>query len=278
MDKEKMDKDLFEDEMLTDEFDGGNKKGWVPVVFALLMILVIGGVVVGMKLYEKYSYSKETMDLSEYYKVVQEGKAAMVVGDEIVQEQAVIRDGNYYLPLSFVKQNLNDKFYYDRSEKLLLFTTPTELYEMPLDSASYTVAEQPQEYEKVIWILQDEVPYVELDFVSQYSDFLSEIHEAPSRVQIYLETVTKQVATVGKNTAVRYRGGIKSEVLKDVKKGDRVYVLEQMETWSKVKTEDAIIGYVENKRRLPKENLLLLRQGMNYRRAVNKTEMRLQLL
>ena len=112
MDKEKMDKDLFEDEMLTDEFDGGNKKGWVPVVFALLMILVIGGVVVGMKLYEKYSYSKETMDLSEYYKVVQEGKAAMVVGDEIVQEQAVIRDGNYYLPLSFVKQNLNDKFYY----------------------------------------------------------------------------------------------------------------------------------------------------------------------
>jgi len=37
-------------------------------------------------------------------------------------------------------------------------------------------------------------------------------------------------------------------VLADVKKGDKVYVLEQMETWAKVKTKDSVIGYVEIKR------------------------------
>ncbi len=247
MDKEK-DRDLFDDDMFDDEFDGGNKKGWVPVLLAFLLIVIVGGAAVGMKLYEKYSYSKETMDLSEYYGITQEWQTAMIVNDEVVEEQAVLREGNYYLPLSFVKQNLNDKFYYDRHEKLLLFTTPSQLYEIPVNSASYTIADDPQQYEKTIWILQDEVPYVELDFVAQYSDFLSEIHDAPARIQIYLAAETKLTATIGKDTAVRYQGGIKSDVLKDVKKGDRVYVLEQMETWSKVKTEDSVIGYVENKR------------------------------
>ena len=241
MDKEK-------DDLFDEEFEGGHKKGWVPVLFALLMIIVVGGGAVGMKVYEKYSYSKERMDLSQYYGVMQQEQVAMIVGDEVIEEQAVLRDGSYYLPLSFVKQNLNDKFYYDRYEKLLLLTTPTQLYEIPLNSASYSVAGEVQTHEKTVWILQDEVPYVEMDFVSQYADFLSAVYDAPARVQIYLQSETKEIAKIGKDTAIRYQGGVKSEVLKDLKKGDKVYVLEQMETWAKVKSEDSVIGYVENKR------------------------------
>lgn len=241
MDKEK-------DDLFDEEFEGGHKKGWVPVLFALLMIIVVGGGAVGMKVYEKYSYSKERMDLSQYYGVMQQEQVAMIVGDEVIEEQAVLRDGSYYLPLSFVKQNLNDKFYYDRYEKLLLLTTPTQLYEIPLNSASYSVAGEVQTHEKTVWILQDEVPYVEMDFVSQYADFLSAVYDAPARVQIYLQAETKEIAKIGKDTAIRYQGGVKSEVLKDLKKGDKVYVLEQMETWAKVKSEDSVIGYVENKR------------------------------
>ena len=241
MDKEK-------DDLFDEEFEGGHKKGWVPVLFALLMIIVVGGGAVGMKVYEKYSYSKERMDLSQYYGVMQQEQVAMIVGDEVIEEQAVLRDGSYYLPLSFVKQNLNDKFYYDRYEKLLLLTTPTQLYEIPLNSASYSVAGEVQTHEKTVWILQDEVPYVEMDFVSQYADFLSAVYDAPARVQIYLQSETKEIAKIGKDTAIRYQGGVKSEVLKDLEKGDKVYVLEQMETWAKVKSEDSVIGYVENKR------------------------------
>ena len=55
MDKEK-DRDLFEDDLFDDEFERGHKKGWVPVLLALLMILLVGGAAVGMKLYDKYSY------------------------------------------------------------------------------------------------------------------------------------------------------------------------------------------------------------------------------
>lgn len=259
MDKEKKEKDLFDDDMFDDEFERGNKKGWIPVFLAILLILIVGGAAVGMKLYEKYSYSKEQMDLAEYFGISQEWQTAMIVGDEVIEDKAVFRDGNYYLPLAFIQQNLNDKFYYDRHEKLLLFTTPTELYEIPVNSASYVMEGQAQENTKIIWLLQDEVPYVELDFVTQYSNALCQIYEEPARIQIYLEAETKQTAEIKKNTAVRYQGGIKSDVLSDMERGEIVYVLEEMETWSKVKTADAVIGYVENKRlaKSPDEQIIL---------------------
>lgn len=48
-----------------------------------------------------------------------------------------------------------------------------------------------------------------------------------------------------KATAVRYQGGIKSDILEQQDAGSQVTVLEEMENWSKVETADAVIGYVE---------------------------------
>ena len=67
-------------------------------------------------------------------------------------------------------------------------------------------------------------------------------------MQVYTQWDEVQTARITKDTAVRFQGGVKSDILKDVKKGDTVTVLEEMETWAKVKTADAVIGYVENKR------------------------------
>ena len=53
---------------------------------------------------------------------------------------------------------------------------------------------------------------------------------------------------IQKATAVRYQGGIKSDILEQQNAGSQVTVLEEMENWSKVETADAVIGYVENKR------------------------------
>lgn len=67
-------------------------------------------------------------------------------------------------------------------------------------------------------------------------------------MQVYTEWTERQTATVLKDTQVRYQGGIKSDILTDLPKGSKVVILEEMETWTKVKTEDAFIGYIENKK------------------------------
>lgn len=66
-------------------------------------------------------------------------------------------------------------------------------------------------------------------------------------MQIYTEWGERQAADITKNTAVRILGGVKSPILRQITAGETVTILEKMETWCKVKTEDAYIGYVENK-------------------------------
>ena len=45
------------------------KKKVLPVIVAILLILVIGGCALGKVLLDKYSYSKEEADWTEFYPV-----------------------------------------------------------------------------------------------------------------------------------------------------------------------------------------------------------------
>ncbi len=95
---------------------------------------------------------------------------------------------------------------------------------------------------------EGDVLYLAIDFVKNYANFSYEGFGEPNRLQIYTRWNERTVAEINKDTAVRVLGGVKSEILKDMTAGDKVVILEEMESWSKVKTGDSIIGYVENKR------------------------------
>lgn len=229
------------------EHDDGEKKAIIPVLIAVFLILVIGIAVGVTKVMEKYSYSEETMNLSEYFQVSGENEVAILLGDEIIEEKAILQNGEYYLPLTFVQSKLNSRFYYSQNDNLLLYTTPTDLYEILPDSTSYIISGQENSYSKVIFIMKEQ-PYVSAGFLSVYANFLMESFQAPNRLQIYVEDQSHQTAICKKQTNIRYQGGIKSDILASVEKGQKLFILEEMETWSKVKSEDGIIGYVENKR------------------------------
>ncbi|MFQ9705246.1 MAG: SH3 domain-containing protein [Enterocloster clostridioformis] len=47
---------------------------------------------------------------------------------------------------------------------------------------------------------------------------------------------------------VRVRGGVKSQIITEAAAGETVDVLETMEKWSRVRTSDGYIGYVENRK------------------------------
>lgn len=46
----------------------------IPVIIAIVLIILIGGVYAGTKFLERYSYSKEYADLNEYYALNEEGR------------------------------------------------------------------------------------------------------------------------------------------------------------------------------------------------------------
>ena len=224
------------------------KKKIMPVLIAIVLIIIIGGVSFGAKIVEKYSYSKERADLNDYYGMSGETDVAIVLQDEIIEERARLFDGVYYLDLNTVHKYFNDRFYEDKGEGLLLYTVPDDIIRTVIGTDEMTDKDGTRELGYIPARYEGEMLYLAIDYVKLYTNFSYEGFAEPDRLQIYTQWDERQVAEIKKNTAVRILGGVKSEILEDVKAGDKVTVLEQMETWSKVKTGDSVIGYVENKR------------------------------
>ncbi len=215
-------------------------KKLIPALIAILLILLIGGGAAGAYLYQKYSYSKERADLQAYFSLDSEEDVAILLNHDFLQEKGQLRDGHCYLDLETVHLYLNDRFYVDGNEKLLLYALPDEVVRIGLGETAqdgYVAA-----YES------GGKAYLALDYVKQFSDFDYTLYTQPNRVVLQTEWTERKTAALKKDTAVRLRGGVKSEILTDEKKGDRLTVLEELENWSRVQTPDGYIGFVKNNR------------------------------
>lgn len=217
----------------------------IPVIVALLLIIIIGIAAFGKIVLDKYSYSKETVDMNEYYQVSGE-QSAIILQDEMVEEKAIVRNGICYFDLATVHKYFNEIFYVDMAENLLLYTTATETVRVNLGESVYNDEAGSTDVGYIIAYVENDNVYVAADFVKLYTNFSYNMFDL--HIQVYTQWESKEIAEIAKDTAVRERGGIKSPILREIAVGETVEILEEMETWSKVKTWDSIIGYVENKR------------------------------
>lgn len=222
------------------------KKMFMPAI-AILLILIIGGALVGKALLDKYSYSSEQVNMEEYFHVSGD-RAAIVLQDQMVGEQALMRNGICYFDLDTVHKYMNEIFYVDRAENLLLYTDALETVSAVLDgnTGEYQNMQGVHDMGYPICFVEDDTVYLAADYVKLYTNYSYEVFDR--QVQVYTQWGEAQIAQIKKKTAVREKGGVKSPVLRELAAKETVEVLEQMDNWSKVKTSDAIIGYVENKR------------------------------
>lgn len=216
-------------------------------VIAVLLIGIVAAVALGKPLFDKYSYSKERADMDAYFGVQGE-RAAIVLQDEMVEEQALVRNGICYFDIDTVHKYMNEIFYVDRAENLLLYTDAVETFSAELDGNKgiYTDTQGEQNLGYPLCLVENDTVYLAADYVKLFTNYSYEVFD--KHVQVYTQWGECHTAQIKKDTAVREKGGIKSSILRDVAEGETVEVLDQMETWSKVKTSDSIIGYVENKR------------------------------
>ena len=64
----------------------------LPVIIAVVLIIVIIAITAGTKILERFSYSKERMDLNAYYGLETGEDVALVLNNEIKEEKGNRRD------------------------------------------------------------------------------------------------------------------------------------------------------------------------------------------
>lgn len=213
-----------------------NKKYKPVIAVAVLVILVaILGIVTHVVM--KYIPSSEKMDLNEYYGEMADGEIALIIGTEKLEERGLVDGDRVYLPLDVVNTYLNQRYYWDSANQQILYATPSEL----------TSASASSEAGDKVWVKDDKV-YLNLTYVQEFTDLDAYITKDPYRIAIQYKFKNVKTVTVKKNTSIRYRGGIKSAILTSVKKGTKLRLIEEMENWDQVATDDGYIGYIDKKK------------------------------
>lgn len=224
----------------------GNRQKMFLIAGVIVLIIVIALITTLTTVVKKYSPSKEQTDYASFYHLDSEDDIMICVNHAVLEQTGMLIDDEVYLPFDVVREYVNDRFFWDGTEQILRYTLPEGIVNVSGETAEYTVGKDAQTAENTILHVQEDQMYLSLSFIQQYTNIRFEVFQNPNRVVISNEWGTVDYTQVKRTTEVREKGGIKSPVLTEVERGDLVNVVEEMDSWSEICTEDGFVGYVKN--------------------------------
>lgn len=226
----------------------------------------------------KYRYNTSMMDLYEYYTIYNDDEVPLVIAGVPTMDYAKLKDGKVYFDIDLVKKYITNRFYYNEVEHRLLYTTVDSVYKTATDGKSlvkvaseeaeeakplegttvpapgtakedviqgYQVGDVFYQTDYCIAYEEDDKVYVALDYLKKFGTFGYELLTEPNRLVFRTESETYKTVSVTDDTEVRVKEGIKADILKEVKSGDTLILVEKGSEWTKVMTEDALVGYIK---------------------------------
>lgn len=224
---------------------GRKKISLIGTTIIILIIITAGAIV----LINKFTPSDKVMPLNDYYKVGST-EVLMVMQDSIYDKKGLFEDKHVYVDYDTVKNTFNTRFYWDSNEGVLSYTTPSEVITSTPDKLTYESNGEEEKSEYPIVKVKNDTAYIALDFVKQYSDMDFKYFDNPNRVVITYKWGDYLTTNVKKETQLRFEPNIKSDILKEMPVGESLTYVDLNETtgnkFSKVITEDGVIGFVKN--------------------------------
>ena len=223
-----------------------DKKVFIPVIGILVVICIIVAVVC----VRRYRPSDKMMSLEDYYQV-DENQIQVILQDTASEQKGLYQDGRVYLDIDTINTYLNSRFYWDANENLLLYTTSTAVISASTGSQDYYINKSKDSKDYPIVRVEEEITYVALDYVQEYTALDYTVYEEPDRVVInYRYNEPADHAKADSGAALRYQPDIKSDILVNLEKDDELLILEEEDEetgFCKVMNVSGIIGYVRAK-------------------------------
>lgn len=217
------------------------RKFLTTILTVLLTIILLGGIAAGIFCFLKFVPTKKQADQKTWFQA--EGdQVAIFLDNELVKGvHGRSVDGEIYLPLTWVNENLNERFYWDQAGKQLIYALPETI--VYADAGTMGSSGRP------LLVEQDGEVLLLSSLVATYTDLRMARPEGGEVQRIFVDTswdpfLTAQIRKEGK---VRTQGGGKSPILAEVKKGETVDVLETLDKWTRVRTESGYVGYIQSR-------------------------------
>ncbi len=225
----------------------GRRRSIGPMLIGILLLIITAGGYLSYIYVQRYMPTKERADLSEYFDVA--GNNVQVYLNEEKQKTAKdylvvgrYQNGHVYLPYDFVLDKLNRRFYWQEDNGFFLYSLPNET-EMTVEGTLLPDGSS-------VFFLDGSNLYLNIEWICAYTDirYFQSVDTEYKRIFLYDNWDSYPEAEIQKKEAVRLLGGVKSPVLTDLPEGSSVKILEKLDKWSRVLTEDGFMGYVRNSR------------------------------
>ena len=223
------------------------RKLWKITTAVSAGILVILAAVL---LIRKYMPTGQKMSGYDYFKTdsaAENDSTLVILDNEILYDKGRYIDGRLYLQQSFVQDNVNMRFYYDKESNAVLYSDWSAVYTYYPDVKGYR-DQNGNTYDTEYEVIKtaDGVIYIDFEYMAAVSNISYEYAKEPQRLVLHTTHEEQNEVTIRKNTVVRYRAGIKSKVLENVKKGTVCqYVGAVDDDWIEVITPSGYQGYVK---------------------------------
>ncbi len=216
------------------------KEKRIPIFMAIALIILVAVAIAGWWAVSRLMPTKEPADLGQVLGVSGE-ETAVFFNEEPQKIRGITRDGQTYLPLQWVNSSVNEKFYWDDTEKLLVYALPDTIVYADKRTAGSTGAP--------LLLLEGDEVYLSMGLINNYTAVDTDSYTDGEYKRIYLDNRWEpfRTGTADKRSAVRVEPSIKSPVLTYVDKGGNIVILEELEEWTKVRTDDGHTGYLKNK-------------------------------
>lgn len=137
-------------------------------MIAGIVLLLFGGAV-GIQLVQRYMPSKNQADIGELLGITDDAsQAAIYLNGELQEEKGLVDGEQMYLPVTWVDEYVNEKFYWDDVEKMLVYTLPDSI--VYADKRTLGSNGQPLVVEKEGQI------YLSVGLVSNYTNIRTELY------------------------------------------------------------------------------------------------------
>jgi len=215
-------------------------------------VAVLGVItVLAIALINKYTPSETMRPLDNYYDVALD-EAVVLLENEIYEERALLREGGLYLTYNMISSILNDDFYLDEEEGLLIYTLPEEIIRAREGQSVYYSNQEEKTLSHPVYFNMDGVYYLSLEFAAMFSDMTYAFYENPNRVVIHYQwNEFLYYDTMAADTPIRFEPDIKSDILRLAPAGEKLYYIAGTGSGSrsfvKVMTQDGIYGFVQKK-------------------------------
>lgn len=216
-----------------------------PRNILVIIIIVVAVILVAVFCYHKYGPSGKRADVTEYYGLSQKNAVMVIMNNEKLDNNAIMENGHVYIPIQEVQSSLNNRFFWDNTEGILRYVNGNHLISTEaVNTRIYTVDKKRHQADCTIAVRQNSTMYLSLDFIKKYSNIRAKTYTNPDRVVLSDKWGKITWRTLKKDTSLRTRGGNRSSVVGELKKGTLVNVSETYENWVGVTTEDGLIGYI----------------------------------